>query len=52
MTTMLADQAWFWKEAWQTREREVDEQVSSGHVDVHESTESFLAHLDAFVTAG
>lgn len=41
-----ADQAWFWTEQWQQREREVDEHVGAGRVTVHESTEDFLAHLD------
>lgn len=42
-----ADQAWFWTERWQQREQEVDEHVSAGRVDVHDSTEDFLDHLDA-----
>src|SRR5665811_843925 len=33
-----ADQAWFWTEHWQRREREVDEHVARGEVAVHEST--------------
>jgi AbrB family looped-hinge helix DNA binding protein len=41
-----ADQAWFWTERWQRREREVDEHVAAGRVLVHDSTEDFLAHLD------
>lgn len=40
-----ADQAWFWTEHWQRREREVDEHVAGGEVRTHESTEGFLAHL-------
>ncbi|MEJ2867211.1 AbrB/MazE/SpoVT family DNA-binding domain-containing protein [Actinomycetospora sp. OC33-EN08] len=42
-----ADQAWFWTEHWQNREREVDEHVTSGRVTVHASTDDFLAHVDA-----
>jgi len=42
-----AEQAWFWTEHWQAREREVDEHVAAGRVTVHESTEDFLDHLDA-----
>jgi len=42
-----AEQAWFWTEHWQRREREVDEHVAAGEVRVHDSTEDFLAHLDA-----
>lgn len=41
-----ADQAWFWTERWQEREREVDEQVDAGRVAVHDSGEDFLAHLE------
>jgi bifunctional DNA-binding transcriptional regulator/antitoxin component of YhaV-PrlF toxin-antitoxin module len=41
-----ADQAWFWTEQWQRREREVDEHVARGEVAVHESTDDFLTHLD------
>lgn len=40
-----ADQAWFWTEQWQKREREVDEHVAAGRVVVHEVCEDFLAHL-------
>jgi AbrB family looped-hinge helix DNA binding protein len=42
-----ADQAWFWTEHWQRREREVDDHVAAGRVQVHESTEDFLEHLEA-----
>ncbi len=41
-----ADQAWFWSEHWQQREREVDEHVAAGRVTVHESGDDFLTHLD------
>ena len=41
-----ADQAWFWTERWQEREREVDEHVEAGRITVHEDAEDFLAHLD------
>lgn len=41
-----ADQAWFWNEQWQKREREVDEHVAAGRVSIHDSTEDFLGHLD------
>ncbi|MGA8988072.1 AbrB/MazE/SpoVT family DNA-binding domain-containing protein [Aeromicrobium sp.] len=41
-----ADQAWFWSERWQQREREVDEHVAAGRVTVHESGDDFLTHLD------
>lgn len=41
-----ADQAWFWTEHWQQREREVDEHVAAGRVVVHGSVEDFIAHLE------
>lgn len=43
---VAADQAWFWTERWQEREREVDEHIAAGRVTVHEDGDSFLAHLD------
>ena len=46
MLPVPADQAWFWTEEWQRREREVDEHVARGEVTVHQSTDDFLAHLD------
>lgn len=42
-----ADQAWFWTERWQQREREVDAHVAAGDVTSHRSADDFLAHLDA-----
>ena len=41
-----ADQAWFWTEHWQQREREADDHVVAGRMTVHESSEDFLTHLD------
>lgn len=46
-----ADQAWFWSDRWQAREREVDEQVASQAVTTHESADDLLAHLDAVADA-
>ncbi len=46
-----ADQAWFWTERRQQREREVDEHVAAGRVEVHESTDDFLEHLAALAGA-
>jgi AbrB family looped-hinge helix DNA binding protein len=42
-----ADQAWFWTEHWQQRERQVDEHLAGGRVTVHQSTDDFLSHLDS-----
>lgn len=45
-----ADQAWFWTEQWQRREREVDHHVAHGDVVTHHSTDAFLGHLDGLDT--
>ncbi|MFT4229975.1 MAG: AbrB/MazE/SpoVT family DNA-binding domain-containing protein [Microbacterium sp.] len=42
-----ADQAWFWTQRWQQREREVDEDVAAGRITVFASGDDFLAHVDA-----
>jgi hypothetical protein len=42
-----AEQAWFWTDRWQRREREVDAYVAAGVVSSHESTDDFLSSLDA-----
>lgn len=42
-----ADQAWFWADRWQRREREVDEYVAAGRVTVFDDGDAFLEHLDA-----
>lgn len=42
-----ADQAWFWTERWQAREREADAEVVAGEIATHESAEDLLTHLDA-----
>jgi bifunctional DNA-binding transcriptional regulator/antitoxin component of YhaV-PrlF toxin-antitoxin module len=47
-----ADQVWFWTDRWQQREREVDEHVAAGRVVTSESTEDFLADLDAIGADG
>lgn len=47
-----ADQAWFWTERWQRREREVDEHLAAGRVTVHESGKNFLAYLDELDASG
>lgn len=38
------DQAWYWTDEWQAKEREVDQSVPRGEV---LSGEEFLAHLEA-----
>ncbi len=46
-----ADQAWFWTERWQQREREVDDYVVAGQVTTFDSGDDFLAHIDALDSA-
>jgi bifunctional DNA-binding transcriptional regulator/antitoxin component of YhaV-PrlF toxin-antitoxin module len=44
-----ADQAWFWTERWQAREREADAHFAAGEIVTHDSAEDLLSHLDAVV---
>lgn len=41
------EQWWFWTEAWQKGEREVDEDIAAGRTEVFASSEEFLAALKA-----
>jgi hypothetical protein len=41
-----AEQAWFWTNEWQAKEREADENLAAGHVTTFDTSEDFLAHLD------
>jgi hypothetical protein len=40
------EQAWFWTQEWQQREREADDDLAAGRVTRFESDEDFLAALD------
>jgi hypothetical protein len=42
-----ADQRWFWTPEWQAGEREADEALATDATQVFNSTEEFLAWLDA-----
>jgi bifunctional DNA-binding transcriptional regulator/antitoxin component of YhaV-PrlF toxin-antitoxin module len=42
-----ADQAWFWTERAQAREREVDALVEAGEATTFDSDQDFLSHLDS-----
>jgi bifunctional DNA-binding transcriptional regulator/antitoxin component of YhaV-PrlF toxin-antitoxin module len=46
LVAVPADQHWFWTDRWQRMEREVDEAVTAGDVEVFDDAESFLANLD------
>lgn len=41
-----ADQAWFWEERWQERERQVEAHLAAGEVTAFEDAAGFLAYLD------
>jgi len=41
-----ADQAWFWTERWQDREREADDAIRSGRVTTVEGVEELLVELE------
>jgi hypothetical protein len=40
------EQARFWTDEWQTKEREADDDLATGRVTRHESDEGFVADLD------
>lgn len=42
-----AEQAWFWADRWQQREREVDEDVAAGRVTVFDSGGEFLEYVES-----
>ena len=41
-----AEQAWFWSEQWQARERETDDELAAGRASTFDNAEDFLAHLE------
>lgn len=41
-----AEQAWFWSEQWQTREREADTALAAGRATTFDTAEDFMAHLE------
>jgi bifunctional DNA-binding transcriptional regulator/antitoxin component of YhaV-PrlF toxin-antitoxin module len=45
-----ADQAWFWTERWQERERDADAEIDAGRLTTHESADDFLRRLDRLVS--
>ncbi|MFD6417564.1 AbrB/MazE/SpoVT family DNA-binding domain-containing protein [Streptomyces sp. NPDC060194] len=45
LTSVPADQAWFWTEEWQAGEREASEQIARGEGTVHGSAEEMFAAL-------
>jgi len=43
MTSVPADQRWFWEPEWQAGEREASEQIRAGDVEVFEDAEAMFA---------
>jgi antitoxin PrlF len=46
LTSVPADQRWFWTEQWQEGEREASAQIAAGHADVYADAEAMFADLD------
>jgi predicted transcriptional regulator len=44
-TTPKPGQEWFWTEAWQKAEREVEDDLAAGNYETFDSMEDFLAGL-------
>jgi hypothetical protein len=47
MRKLNPDQAWYWTEEWQHKEREADEDIAAGRVTSYSSGDDFLAALKA-----
>jgi hypothetical protein len=41
------DQAWYWTDAWQRKEREAEEDLAAGRYKTFDTMEEFLADLDS-----
>ncbi|MGH3851974.1 MAG: AbrB/MazE/SpoVT family DNA-binding domain-containing protein [Pseudonocardiaceae bacterium] len=46
MTSVPADQSWFWELEWQAGEREASEQIKAGDVEVFDDVEAMFATLN------
>lgn len=46
MTSVPADQRWFWEPDWQAGEREASEQIKAGDVEVFEDVDVMFAALN------
>jgi hypothetical protein len=47
MAALNPDQAWFWTEEWQAKEREADADEAACRMTFHATTGAFLTALDA-----
>lgn len=46
MTSIPADQRWFWTEEWQAGEREASKQIVTGDLEVYDDMATLLADID------
>jgi antitoxin PrlF len=46
MTSIPADQKWFWEREWQEGERRASEQIAAGGLPVYDDMESLFADVD------
>lgn len=46
LTTIPADQKWFWTPEWQAGEREASEQIAAGDVTFHENVDEMFSFLN------
>ncbi|PZS38519.1 MAG: AbrB family transcriptional regulator [Pseudonocardiales bacterium] len=46
MTSVPADQRWFWEAEWQAGEREASEQIKAGDVEIFADAEAMFASLN------
>jgi antitoxin PrlF len=46
MTTIPADQRWFWTAEWQAGEREATEQIAAGQTTMYQDPEAMFTDLD------
>lgn len=46
MTSVPADQRWFWEPDWQAGEREAAEQINAGDVEIFDDVDAMFAALD------
>ena len=46
LTTIPAEQRWFWTREWEAGEREASEQIRRGEGTEHDSVDAMFAHLD------
>ena len=44
---ILKNQTWFWTQSWQTAEREAEDDLHAGWVEVFDTLEALTADLDA-----